>query len=463
MTRMTGSELPRRAVVVHYGEIGTKGNNRPFFENQLQKNLLEKLEPRGGGFSVECVDQRLLVRAVAQGAHDDEQDEGKKKNEREGAVIPGPEVFSLATTTTTTTSARQDVMSRVLKDLFGVAWFASVVECPLDYQSARAAAVDELEEVKRDTGAQTFRVTSRRANKRYELSSQQMAVKLGADLMKETGLSVDLSNPQATLFVDILSDRILLHTSKVKGPGGLPVGVTGKVLHLLSGGIDSPVAAWLMMKRGCLPTYLHFFVAPDAADLLRTKMVSTLRQLSRFGIGDARLVLVPFSVYQVATSDLRNDYEPIVFRHFMRVVAEKVAGRLDAIAISTGDNLGQVASQTLYNLACIDAGASMPTLRPLVGYDKSEIVRLAETIGTYRDSILDYRDCCSIVSRHPRTRMRTEDVLEAARRYDFHSLAEDALSAAEVMKVDGTNGVASIEPLEPAPLPRFDSSQRLRR
>ena len=332
-----------------------------------------------------------------------------------------------------------------------MAWLAKVVECPLDYEGVKLAAIGEMAALKETSNPSTFRVTSKRANKSYELSSQQMAIKLGEDLMKETGLRVDLSNPQATIFVDILSDRILLHTAKEKGPGGLPVGVTGKVVHLLSGWIDSPVAAWLMMKRGCDLTYVHFFVAPRAEDILETKMAGMLKTLSRFGTGGGRLILVPFTDYQMSTADVRPDYEPVVFRHFMRIVAEKVANRVGAIATSTGDNLGQVASQTLYNLACIDAGASMPTLRPVVGYDKSEIVKLAEAIGTYEESIADYKDCCSIVSRHPRTRMKVEDVLEASHRYDFPALAEKTLSQAAVMKFDANTQRVRIEPIEAAP------------
>jgi tRNA uracil 4-sulfurtransferase len=404
---------PRTSLVVHYAEIGTKGNNRAFFEHHLERNLLEKLEPLGK-FKVVLLDQRLLISKL-----DD-------PDSLQGAMA-------------------------VLKDVFGVAWLARVVESPLDYESVRRAAAKEMAALKGASGPSTFRVTAKRANKSYELSSQQMAVKLGEDLMKETGLGVDLSNPQATLFVDILSDRVLLYTSKVRGPGGLPVGVTGKVVHLLSGGIDSPVAAWLMMKRGCDLTYVHFFVAPSAEQILDTKMAGLLKTLSRFGIGGGRLILVPFTDYQVATRDLRPEYEPVVFRHFMRIVAEKVARRVGAAAISTGDNLGQVASQTLYNIACIDAGASMPTLRPVVGYDKSEIVELAQDIGTYEESIVDYKDCCSIVSRHPRTRMNVEAVLEASLRYDFPALAEKTLSQAAVMKLDGHEQALRVEPLEAAP------------
>jgi thiamine biosynthesis protein ThiI len=206
-----------------------------------------------------------------------------------------------------------------------------------------------------------------------------------------------------------------------------------------------------MMKRGCDLTYVHFFVAPRAEQIMETKMASLLKTLARFGIGGGRLILVPFTDYQVATVDLRPEYEPVVFRHFMRIVAEKVAHRVEAIAISNGDNLGQVASQTLYNIACIDAGASMPTLRPVLGYDKSEIIELAQQIGTYEDSIADYKDCCSIVSRHPKTRMNVEDVLESSLRFDFPALAERTLSQASVLKLDGSTKTLGLEQLEPAP------------
>ena len=407
------SALPRESLVVHYAEIGTKGNNRAYFEGHLERNLAEKLTPIGK-FRVEKVDQRLLV-----------------------SSLDAPQKLDEAMT--------------ALKDVFGVAWLAKVVECPPRYDEVLKCASRMATAVKEESRAAKFRVTCRRANKSYPISSQQMAVKLGDDLVKETGLGVDLSEPDLTLFVDILSDRIVVHTTKERGPGGLPVGVTGKVVHLLSGGIDSPVAAWLMMKRGCDLTYLHFYVAPDPKDILQTKMAGLLRSLARFGTGGARMILLPFTEYQVATGDLRPDYEPIVFRHFMRVVAERIANRVGAIAISTGDNLGQVASQTLPNLACIDAGASMPTLRPVLGYDKTEIIELAERIGTYQASIEDYKDCCSIVSRHPRTRMNVEEVLEASLRHDFPALAERSISQASVMKLDANTGELGVESLESPP------------
>ena len=247
--------FPRSSLVVHYAEIGTKGNNSSFFENHLERNLLEKLEPIGR-FKVENLDQRLLV---------------------SGEEDP---------------DAWRGAMAE-LKEVVGVAWLANVVECPLDYEGVKQAAVQLMELTKQASKASSFRVTAKRANKRYELSSQQMAARLGEEIVKGTGLRVDLSNPEATLYVDILSDRVLLHTTKERGPGGLPVGVTGKVEHLLSGGIDSPVAAWLMMKRGCDLTYVHFFVAPNPEEILETKMAGVLKSLARFGIGGGRLILAP--------------------------------------------------------------------------------------------------------------------------------------------------------------------------
>jgi len=391
------------SLVVHYGEIGTKGGNRGYFEKRLQENLFRALAPVGAATIIQS-DQRFLVRV---------EEEAKSR------------------------------ALDALREVFGVSWIAEVQESPLVYGKIAESASSLLEAV---PGSGTFRVTARRANKTFELSSHELVVKLGEDLRKGTGKTVDLSDPQTTVYVDILSDKALLYTGKERGPGGLPVGVSGRVVHLLSGGIDSPVAAWLMMKRGCDLTYLHFYVAPRPEEILDTKMPSLVKALSRFA-RDSRMVLVPFAPYQLATRELPQEFEPTVFRHFMRIVAEQVAAQEGALAISSGDNLGQVASQTLYNLACIDAGSSMTTLRPLLGYDKSEIVKLAEQIGTYQNSIEDYKDCCSIVSGHPRTRMTKELVLGAARHYDFSKLAAATVAEASILGIDSPSGSATLAPL----------------
>jgi thiamine biosynthesis protein ThiI len=264
------------------------------------------------------------------------------------------------------------------------------------------------------------------------MTSQELARRLGEDIIARLGLTVDLSEPGVNLSVDVISEEALVYAERVRGPGGLPVGSSGRVLHLLSGGIDSPVAAWLMMKRGCAPAFLHFYLAPGPAPIVASKISDLVRELSQRG-EEQRLILIPFSPYQVATTDLRQEFEPVVFRRFMRMVAERVAAALSMPAISTGDSLAQVASQTLQNIACIDSGSSLPTLRPLLGYDKDEIVRLAKEVGTYETSLLEYKDCCSIVSKHPRTRMKIADVDEAARFLAFDDLADRCISMGTVV------------------------------
>ncbi len=330
-------------IVVHYGEIGTKGGNRQVFEGCLRRNILSALRPLGK-VKVRMVDNRFFVFL-----EDEKVPEAKLR----------------------------------LAKVFGIVWFAQVEGVPLAYAEIRETAIRALAGVSKDA---SFRVSVRRPNKSFEMTSQALARKLGEDIIEKFGLGVNLSTPDVTLSVDLISDEALVYREHLKGPGGLPVGVTGRVLHLLSGGIDSPVAAWLMMKRGCRPVYVHFYVAPGPEPILRSKIGDLVRRLAQ-GDEESRLILIPFSPYQLATINLPPEFEPIVFRRFMRMVAERLAGALEFPAISTGDNLAQVASQTLQNMACIDSGGSLPTLRPLLGYDKDEIIHLARQVGTYETSI----------------------------------------------------------------------------
>ncbi|MDA4122360.1 MAG: tRNA 4-thiouridine(8) synthase ThiI [Thaumarchaeota archaeon] len=400
----------RSQFVVHYGEVGTKGDNRVVFESALGKNLRASLA-------------------------DLNEVEVRKKNQR----------FFVTVDEKDAQEAEQKISA-----VFGVAWYSKVETAPLSYDSILKTA---KELIGRRTpvvpGAKdTFRVSVRRPNKSFGTSSQDLARKLGEDLVNEFGLGVDLSNPGTELFVDVISDRALLYVSKMKGPGGLPVGVTGRVLHLLSGGIDSPAGAWLMMKRGCKPVYLHFYLAPTPMSVVESKISGLIQTLTKFG-GGTRLILIPFAPYQIATQDLPDDFEPTVFRYFMRLVAERLAEEMDFPAMSTGDNLAQVASQTLHNLSCMDRGSSVPVLRPLLGYDKDEIIQLAKRIGTYETSLVEYKDCCSIISRHPRTRMRWEYVEDSARRFRFGELVSQCiLMGSAVSFAKGPEKPPLVEPLQ---------------
>jgi tRNA uracil 4-sulfurtransferase len=392
--------LPSR-IVVHYGEIGTKGANRPVFEKFLERSLRYSL--RGlEGLQVRRVRQRFFVTV------------------EDGSL----------------TEAKER-----LARVFGVVWYAHVEAASLSYPDILETAIRVLADREKGT---TFRVSARRSDKSFEMGSQDLARKLGEDIIERLGLKVNLSQPDATLFVDVIWDQALVYREHVKGLGGLPVGVSGRVLHLLSGGIDSPVAGWLMMKRGCKPTYLHFYLAPGPQAVVESKVMELVRSLGRYG-GDCQLILIPFAPYQLATAELPTEYEPIVFRRFVRMVAELLASDLEYPAISTGDNLAQVASQTLQNLVCIDSGSSIPTLRPVLAYDKEEIVQLAKQVGTYEISLKEYKDCCSIVSRHPRTRMKVRDVDEACRHFKFDELALRCVSLGDVVTVRGED--VSTKPL----------------
>lgn len=303
--------MPSR-IVVHYGEIGTKGANRQVFEASLRRNILSALAPMGGA-GIRMVDNRFLVFL-------------------EDEKVPTAKEF--------------------LVKVFGIVWFAQVEGAVLSYPEIKKTALRVLADSRRDM---SFRVSVRRPNKSFEMNSQELARKLGEDVVEALGMRVDLSHPDVTLFVDVISDEALVYREQIRGPGGLPVGVSGKVLHLLSGGIDSPVAAWLMMKRGCRPVYLHFYVAPAAEPIVESKIGELVRRLSQTG-EESRLILIPFSPYQVATTDMPQEFEPTAFRRFMRMVAESLASSMGLLAVSTGDNLAQVASQTLQNIVCIDSG-----------------------------------------------------------------------------------------------------------
>jgi tRNA uracil 4-sulfurtransferase len=395
--------------VVHYGEVGTKGDNRVVFESCLGKNIRSSLGELDR-VEVRKLNQRFLV------SIDEERvAEAKEK----------------------------------LACVFGIAWFAQVESAPLEYPAILEKAVALLRSASDGKeGRRTFRVSVRRPNKSFGMSSQDVARKLGEDLIAALDLEVDLSSPGTEVCVDIISDRALLYVEKVRGLGGLPVGVTGRVLHLLSGGIDSPVSAWLMMKRGCKPVYLHFYIAPTPQSVVESKLADLVKVLSGFGSG-TRVILIPFAPYQLATQELPEDFEPTVFRYFMRLVAERLAEDLQFPAISTGDNLAQVASQTIYNIACIDRGCSVPTLRPLLAFDKDEIVQLAKKVGTYEISLKEYKDCCSIISRHPKTRMRWDHVEESARRFRFGELVTQCILMGSVVSFGRADGEAPLlEPLD---------------
>jgi thiamine biosynthesis protein ThiI len=353
-------------LLIHYSEIGTKGANRGFFERRLKEDVRKRLVPRDA-VSVN-VDQVRLVAPLTED-HD---------------------------------KAR---ILEALQQVFGIAWHAFGKKVDRDEATLKEACVNAAREA---PGATTFKVFVKRVDKRYPISSDALCRSLGAAVASATGLTVDLDDHDLAIHVEILDDKALVFTEKTQGLRGMPHGSSGRMLCLFSGGIDSPVAAWSMMKRGASVDLLHFHPYATNAEVIGTKITDLHRTLRTFN-PRSLLYLVPHHRYQAAAAlKIPPAYETVVFRRFMLRAGEVLAGRQGLKALVTGDALGQVASQTLENLAAALVGLDLPVFQPLISMDKDDIVRLAQKIGTFDSSNKPYKDCCSLMSRRPKTRVSVE-------------------------------------------------------
>ena len=389
--------------VAHYSEVALKGNNRPEFVRALRRGLNRAL----GGLehTITYSEGRFVIEATA-----DEQQVAER-------------------------------LSRV----FGITWFAPVKIVPADYHKI----LDCVLASSAGSSARSFRIAVRRVDKAFPIRSQELGAKLGAEVVRATGKTVDLSHPDLSIHVDVVREKALVYSAKLKGPGGLPLGTAGRAMHLFSGGIDSPVAAWLLMKRGTRPVYLHFYLAPNPQAAVESKITRLVKVLSAYE-GKSTLVLVPFAEYQLATTGVPGELEPSLFRRFMRMTAESLSPRFNANAISTGDSLSQAASQTLWNIASFDEGSTLPILRPLLTYDKDEIIALARRVGTYDLSVEEYRDCCAIITRHPRTRVKAEEVSEWVRRFGLQDMVWRLVARATLVTYNPARDILKVSPLTEA-------------
>lgn len=375
-----------QVVLIHYGELGLKGENRRFFSDRLRRNIA------GAGAipsqTIRLNDQRLVMPLPHQG--------------REAAVL-------------------LDKLRRV----FGISWFAQAEEIEANDELLRKVAVQLAKQIQ---PGQSFAVRAKRSDKRYPLSSIEVDQKIGQIIGEATGAKVNLTEPDKTLFIEITADGIYLFWEKYRGLGGLPVGTSGRVLALFSGGIDSPVAAYLSAKRGATVDLIHFCAFPPER-ITQTKITTLHQQLQGF-LGRTRLFVVPYVHFQLAVASLpavNTRYEVLLFRRFMMQTGERLAQTIGAQALVTGDNLSQVASQTLENLAAIDRNRSLPVFRPLLGYDKQEIIALAKKIGTYETSIQPYKDCCSLLHKRPVTKGRWSVVEAAEAQLNVSQLIDQSL------------------------------------
>ena len=391
--RLSHSPAPaRHGVVVHYHEIALKGRNRGYFEHRLVRNLREALH--GCTYDdIDVLSGRFLVRTP-------EHPDG-------------------------------ELLERVGRT-FGVAAFAPCLVV--------TAAVPEIIEAALDLAQacdfETFAVAARRATKELPFSSKDINVEVGAAVQAATGAAVDLSRPDVTFHCEVVGARALVYTDRRRGPGGLPVGVSGRVMVLLSGGIDSPVAALRMMKRGAQVACCHFHSAPFT-DRSSTRKARDLARVFAERQGETVLYLVPLGeaqqrVVTVAPPELRV----ILYRRLMVRIAGALAGRENAKALVAGDSLGQVASQTLENMICVDDAAPIALMRPLVGWDKQEIITEARAFGTYETSILPFQDCCSLFVPHsPATRASVSECRAAESSLDVDALVEACVAGATCERV----------------------------
>lgn len=377
-------------LLVHYHEIALKARNRPFFVNQLVRNLKRATAD-------------FPVRRIQK--------------------LPGRLLLELAGE-----NAAQEVAERVRR-VFGVANCCSALRCDLDLEALKDTAAKALA----GRPFQTFRVTARRAYKTFPLTSPQLNEILGTFVLERFPAKVDLKNPELTLFVDILPKEAFIYLEKVPGPGGLPVGVAGRVIALLSGGIDSPVAAYRMMRRGCQVSFVHFHGAPFLDRRTQEKTREIVKLLTRYQY-TSRLYLVPFGeVQQEVVVNTPAPYRVLLYRRLMARIAEHLASLEGAKALVTGESLGQVASQTLENLTVIEEAVKLPLFRPLIGMDKEEITEQAKEIGTYEISIQPDQDCCTLfVPRHPATRATMDDIGRAEMTLDLDRLVKAGAERADV-------------------------------
>ncbi len=321
------------------------------------------------------------------------------------------------------------------RQVFGIAAIARAVPCDKDVDAIVATAKQYLSE--EFAKARTFKVESKRADKLFHLNSIQISQAVGGELAEAfPHVAVDVHKPDLTVYVEIREKHAYVHAPSVPGAGGLPIGMGGTAVSLLSGGLDSPVSSWMIARRGVQLEMVHFVSPPYTSDQALEKVLQLARELTAY-TGRTIVHIIPFTeIQEEIRKNCPEEYFTLIMRRFMMRLAEAVARKAGAGALVTGESLGQVASQTMMALGVTEDVTRMPVLRPLIGMDKVEIIRMARDIGTYDTSILPYEDCCTVFTpRHPCTRPKIEDVREAESALDIDALVERALAGETWVRV----------------------------
>ena len=384
-------------LLLKLGEVVLKGLNRRSFEQKLVGNVRRRLLGLGN-FHVSCLQSTIYVEPM-----DDEAD--------------------------------LDAAYAAMRDVFGIVKISRAAACEKDKNAIARLAIEYLQEDM--LHAKSFKVESKRSDKSFPLTSIQLSQYVGGELAEAyPDCAVDVHQPELTVFVEVRDLAAYVHAQPVDGAGGMPVGSNGNAITLLSGGIDSPVSSYMIAKRGIHLIPVHFFSFPYTSQQAKEKVVELARLLTAY-CGSMTLEVVPFTHIQEEIRDkCPEEYFTLIMRRFMMRIAEQIALRTGSKAIVTGENLGQVASQTMEAMATTQAVTSLPVLQPLIGMDKEEIVKAARRIGTFETSILPYEDCCTVFTpRHPKTHPKVFEVEAAESVLDVKALVEEALSGIERIRL----------------------------
>ncbi len=384
--------MMKEVLLLKLGEIALKGLNRKTFEDVLIKNIKRRLQG-AGVFSVTSRQSTIYVEPMDQ-------------------------------------EADMDLAEERCAKVFGVVSYTRAGEAEKSLSSIQEKAAEYLRDELEEAGS--FKVEAKRSDKKFPHQSPEIARETGAYLMERfPHLQVDVHHPDVTVWVEVREAAAFLHADARPGAGGIPVGSGGRGLVLISGGLDSPVAAWSMAKRGLALTAVHFASPPYTSELAHDKVVRLLQKVSEYA-GRIKLVTVELTRLQEAIRDqCPEELSTVILRRYMLRAAQRVAQDEGCLCLITGESLGQVASQTLQAIACTDAVAQMPVFRPLIGTDKAEIVKTARKIDTFDTSIEPYEDCCTIFTpKHPRTKPSLEMVERGEAAIDGEALLEEALKTA---------------------------------
>ena len=381
-------------LIVKYGEIGVKGKNRYVFENKLIKNIKNILKPIGK-FDV---------------------------YKEYGRIYVNLEDYDY-----------EEVVEEVRK-VFGIVGVCPAVRAEKDYKKLKELALEMLEE-KIEQGYKSFKVESRRGDKDFELTSQEMSLDIGGYVLSQVKdrIKVDVRNPEVKIKCELRQNHVMVYSDTIPGYGGLPLGTNGRAMSLLSGGIDSPVASWMVAKRGMELECIHFHSYPFTSEKSQEKVKDLATILAKY-CSRVRLHKVNMLEIQKAIGlKCREEEMTIISRRFMMQIAQRVAESRNCDALVTGESIGQVASQTIQGLTCTNASVTMPVFRPLIAMDKTEIIDIAQKIGTFETSILPEEDCCTVFSpKKPVTKPKLDKIEKSESELDVEGLIEEAINNIEV-------------------------------